>query len=160
MSVADLTEEGEQLATAIATRVLKSGQTVAVAESLTSGNLASHLGAAPDASKWFAGGVVAYAAEVKFQVLDVEPGPVVTAKCAGEMARGVVRLLGSDLGVSITGVGGPDPEEGHPAGTVFIAVSTGHDETVTEHHLDGDPAQVVSAAAVEALKLLLAALKP
>jgi nicotinamide-nucleotide amidase len=65
---------------------------VAVAESLTSGDIACRLCAAPNASSWFAGDLVAYASEVKFKVLDVDPGPVVSARCAAQMARGVARL--------------------------------------------------------------------
>ena len=57
---------------------------VAVAESLTAGRIAQALGAAPDASDWFRGSVVAYAPEVKFDVLGVTPGPVNRASCAAE----------------------------------------------------------------------------
>ena len=83
----------QDAAEAIARLLRENKQTVAVAESLTSGKLASRLGAAPEASNWFAGGVVAYAAHVKFEVLGVEPGPVVSEQCARQMARGVVRLM-------------------------------------------------------------------
>jgi nicotinamide-nucleotide amidase len=65
------------------------------------------------------------------------PGPVVTAECAEQMARGVARLTDSDLGLSATGVGGPDPEEGHPPGTVFLGLSTLNGVEVAEHHFDG-----------------------
>ncbi|GAA1569012.1 CinA family protein [Kribbella sancticallisti] len=153
------TEEATALAAAIA-EVLRDGdRQVAVAESLTSGTVASHLGAAEGASAWFAGGVVAYASEVKFKVLDVDPGPVVSARCAEQMARGVAGLTAAHVGVSATGVGGPDPEEGKPAGTVFIAVSTRDGEEVAEHHFDGDPAEVVQAATVQALRMLLTTIR-
>jgi nicotinamide-nucleotide amidase len=153
-----LTDEAAGIAERIAHVVREHGWTVAVAESLTSGKIASTLGAAPEASSWFAGGVVAYASEVKFKVLDVDPGPVVTARCAAQMARGVVRLLGADFAIAVTGVGGPEPDEGHPAGTVFVAVSSGADEEVAQHRFDGDPSQVVRQSTSAALQMLLATL--
>jgi nicotinamide-nucleotide amidase len=133
----------------------RSSRTVSVAESLTSGSVASRLGAAEGASDWFYGGVVAYASQVKFKVLGVDPGPVVTAACARQMAQGVCDLTGSDLAVAITGVGGPDPAEGKPAGTVFIAVGSSDSVRVEEHRLDGGPEGVLAAATSAALRLLL-----
>jgi nicotinamide-nucleotide amidase len=135
------------------------GARVAVAESLTSGTIANQLGAAPEASDWFVGGVIAYAADVKFKVLGVEPGPVVTARCAVQMATGVADLLNADLAVAVTGVGGPDPDEGHPAGTVYLAVRAGSHEEVGHHHFDGDPTEVIEQSTVAALHMLLTALE-
>jgi len=89
----------------VAEHASRRGLTVAVAESLTSGRLASALGEAPDASEWFRGAVVAYASAVKFDVLGVTPGPVVTASCAREMATGARNLLAADVSVAGTGVG-------------------------------------------------------
>src|SRR5688500_179645 len=83
---------------------------IAVAESLTAGTISTRLGEGDDAAEWFRGAVVAYAAEVKFEVLGVAPGPVVTVSCARQMARGVRTLLRADIGLAITGVGGPGPE--------------------------------------------------
>jgi nicotinamide-nucleotide amidase len=100
--------------------------------------------------------VVAYASEVKFQVLDVDPGPVVTARCGARMARGVVRLTGADLAVAVRGVGGPGSDEGHPAGTVFLAVGSGTEE---HHRFDGAPPEVVKLATIAALRALATALE-
>src|SRR6478609_8040127 len=100
------------------------GITVATAESLTGGALAQALAAAPDAAGWFAGGVVAYTVATKTRVLGVPEGPVVNAPTARVMAEGVRELTGADIAVAVTGVGGPDAEEGQPAGTVFLAVVT------------------------------------
>jgi nicotinamide-nucleotide amidase len=130
------------------------GLTVAVAESLTAGKLASALGAAPDASTWFRGGVVAYAAEVKFKVLGVPPGPVVTEGCARAMASGVASLLDADLAVSVTGVGGPDEDEGEPPGTVWFAVVSPKGEHAELRRFDGEPADVLAATTAHALRLL------
>ncbi|WBQ08287.1 CinA family protein [Kribbella sp. CA-293567] len=152
-------DEAAGLAERIAELATAREVTVAVAESLTSGQVASRLGAAPDASSWFVGGVVAYAAHVKFKVLDVDPGPVVTARCAAQMAAGVGRLTGADLAVALTGVGGPGPDEGHPAGTTFLAACRDGDCHIIEERFDGDPAEVVEQATITALKLLLQTLE-
>ncbi|MGC4940055.1 CinA family protein [Kribbella sp. DT2] len=149
-------KDADELAEAVARRARETGRSIAAAESLTSGNVAAHLGAAPQASEWFAGGVVAYSSQVKHAVLGVEPGPVVTARCARQMAEGVARLTGADLAVATTGAGGPDPQDGQPPGTVFIAVRTPVGVQATEHHFDGGPRDVVQAATRAALGLLLA----
>jgi nicotinamide-nucleotide amidase len=144
----------EQDAEAIGSALGRLGRTVAVAESLTSGALASRLGAAEGAGDWFSGGVVAYRNDVKVTVLGVDPGPVITAACARQLARGVVALTGADLGVGVTGVGGPDTVEGRPPGTVFVAVSGPGLDRVQGYQLPGDPAQVLDATVQRALELL------
>ena len=130
------------------------GLTVAVAESLTSGALASRLGAGPEAATWFLGGVVAYHESVKFDVLGVTPGPVVTDRCAGEMASGVATLLGADVALAVTGVGGPDPSEGKPPGTVVMAPRLGEDVDCRTFRFDGEPEDVISATVDESLAVL------
>ncbi|WP_235507802.1 CinA family protein [Agromyces sp. Root1464] len=147
-------ERIEVLAKRIGDRAMSSASTVAVAESLTGGAIDAALAATDDASDWFAGGVVAYSSRVKFDVLGVTPGPVVTAKCAVEMALGVRRLLGAGIAVSATGAGGPDPVEGNPPGTVFIAASVGDRTVVEEFRFAGDPADVVDATVENAFRLL------
>jgi nicotinamide-nucleotide amidase len=131
------------------------GFSVGVAESLTSGQLAADLGAGPQASTWFRGGLVAYAPDVKFDVLGVSPGPVITEACARQMARGVARLLGADAVVATTGAGGPDAEEGEPPGTVFVAALVRGHETCERLQVDGDPGQVLSTSRSRALEILL-----
>lgn len=128
--------------------------TVAVAESLTGGKIAAYLGAAPSSATWFRGGVVAYADEVKFGVLGVPRGPVVTAECAEAMARGVAALLGADLAVAVTGVGGPEPQEGQEVGTVFFGVCTGGLTSAERQQYDGETDQILEATARHALRLL------
>jgi nicotinamide-nucleotide amidase len=134
------------------------GLTIAAAESLTSGLIASRLGAGPEASEWFRGSVVAYQEPVKFDVLGVRRGPLVDPDCAEGMARGVGRLLGADVAVAATGVGGPDPSEGKPAGTVYVAVTVRGSTTVRELALDGDPQEILEATAEHALEMLATAL--
>ena len=147
-------EECSRLAATVSKAVRQQRRTVAVAESLTSGNLASHLGAAEAASDWFLGGVIAYAKSVKFSLLGVDPGPVVTALCATQMAQGVARLTGADLAVAVTGVGGPHDEEGRPVGSVFIALKSAGRMQVEECHFDGGPSEVVAATTLQALRML------
>ena len=139
---------------AIADLAREGGFRVGAAESLTCGQVAADLGAGPQASQWFRGGVVAYASEVKFDVLGVTPGPVVTATCAREMARGAARLLGADAVVATTGVGGPDPEEDEPPGTVFLAAVVRGHEACTRLDLDGAPEEVLRGTRAHALQLL------
>jgi nicotinamide-nucleotide amidase len=97
------------------------GHTLAVAESLTGGLLASAFARAPGASEWLRGGIVAYASPVKHDLLDVPSGPVVSKAAAVAMARGAARLLGADVALAVTGVGGPGSQDGEPPGTVWAA---------------------------------------
>jgi nicotinamide-nucleotide amidase len=133
---------------------LARGWRVACAESVTAGLVADSLAQAPQASDWFLGGVVAYATEVKVKLLGVDDGPVVNPETAEQMARGVADLLGAQVAVATTGVGGPDPQEGQQAGTVWVGVHV--DGATTSHRLqlDGDPEDVCTGAAEQALRLL------
>ncbi|GGI46404.1 nicotinamide-nucleotide amidase [Agromyces flavus] len=132
---------------------------IATAESLTSGALASALGRGEEASEWFAGGVVAYAESVKRDVLGVTAGSVLTAQCARELATGAARLLDADVAVAVTGVGGPDPEEGLPPGTVYAAVCVGDEVTDATWRFDGDPSAIVEQTVMAALGLVRRALR-
>lgn len=150
--------EGDRFAEAIASLAMRSGFRVGVAESLTCGKLSSELGATPNASEWFRGGVVAYASDVKFDVLGVTPGPVVTPSCAREMAAGAARVLDADATVAVTGVGGPDPQEGEPPGTVHVAAWVRGVETGHRLQLSGGPEEVLAQTTPRALELLLEAM--
>jgi nicotinamide-nucleotide amidase len=149
----------EQRADRVAELATDRGVRIALAESLTAGRISSVLGRGASASEWYRGAVVAYDEEVKFEVLGVTRGPVVTDSCAREMATGVRTLLGADVALGITGVGGPGPQEGCPAGTVHLAVA--HAEGVESHHvvLEGDPTEVVAAATSLALDELVRVLE-
>lgn len=132
-----------------------SGLSVAVAESLTGGMVSSALAEAPGASTWFRGAVVAYSSEVKYEVLNVPPGPVVTARAAAAMAEGARRLLRADVALALTGAGGPCGQDGQPPGTVFFGLADRR-RTVVEHRFfEGeDPADVCLLTTSEALRLL------
>ncbi|MFC8302716.1 CinA family protein [Specibacter sp. NPDC057265] len=154
-----LVEQSLEVAAAISQAARTSGTSVAVAESLTSGSISCHLGAAEESSNWYLGAVTAYSSEVKFSVLDVQRGPVITALCAQQMAAGVGKLMGADFALAVTGVGGPGPEEGSPAGTVFIAIHHAGNSTVEEHHFHGDASHIVQATTQAALRMLEAAMR-
>ncbi len=98
------------------------GSTLAVAESVTGGLIGGRITNVPGSSSVFRGGVVSYASDVKFDVLGVTPGPVVSESAAVEMARGVRRVLNSSVSLAVTGVAGPDEQDGKPAGTLCIGV--------------------------------------
>lgn len=101
------------------------GLTLATAESLTGGMVGSRLCDIPGASDVYVGGVISYASAVKHTLLAVPEGPVVSEDAALAMASGVRELLGTDVAVAATGVAGPEPCEGHPPGTVCMAVAVG-----------------------------------
>jgi nicotinamide-nucleotide amidase len=132
------------------------GLTVAVAESLTGGLLASRFARTEGASDWFRGAVVAYSARVKHRLLGVRPGPVVSREAAVDMARGARRLLDADVAVAVTGVGGPEPQDDLPPGTVWVAVAAGDCEAAELYPLEGDPTRVCAASCDAAIALLLA----
>ncbi|HTN99398.1 MAG TPA: competence/damage-inducible protein A [Microthrixaceae bacterium] len=101
------------------------GLTLGVAESLTGGLVGARICDVPGASEVFRGSIVSYASDVKFDLLDVPEGPVISADAALSMAEGVREVLRTDVGISATGVAGPDSAEGHPPGTVCLAVVIG-----------------------------------
>jgi nicotinamide-nucleotide amidase len=147
--------DDESMEHAVAKLLAARGLTLAVAESLTGGLVASRLVDVPKASDWFRGGVVSYANDVKFSVLGVPEGPVVTADAAAAMATGVRRLLGADIGLGVTGVAGPDPMEGQPPGTVFLAATIGDAEPVVRPvTLPGDRERVRQFACISLLDML------
>ena len=143
-----------ELAGQIGQLAVADGVTVAVAESLTAGRIAQALGAAPESSTWFAGGVVAYQKETKFRLLGVSRGPVISAECAEQMARGVLDRVGADVSVSVTGVGGPGSEEGERSGTVFISVSSRCAVRTSRNEFEGSASDVVDLTTLFALRSL------
>ena len=150
--------DDETMEHAIATRLLDKGLTLGVAESVTGGLIASRLVNVIGASKWFRGGVVSYASEVKFDVLGVPVGPVVSPEAAEVMAIGAAKLLGSDVGLSVTGVAGPEEQDGHPAGTVFVGIAIGDNVSHVALRLPGDRPRIRAYSAISALDALRKAL--
>jgi len=99
------------------------GLTLATAESLTGGMIGTRLTDIPGASRAFLGSIVAYDGDVKRGLLGVPEGPVVSEAAVVAMAEGACRVLGADVSVAVTGVAGPDPQEGEKPGTVWMATS-------------------------------------
>lgn len=150
------TPHEDSLAEQLRDAVVRHDLTIATAESLTGGQLAATLSAAPQAGVWFRGGIVAYHPEVKFTLLDTPRGHVVTEDTAAQMAKSVVKLLGADLAVALTGVGGPDDEEGKAPGTVYLATCMLGEEPETRLHVfDGDPLDVMQQTIDAALTALI-----
>ncbi|KOG27647.1 CinA family protein [Streptomyces resistomycificus] len=144
------------------------GETLAVAESLTGGLVAAEITAVPGASRAFRGSVTAYATELKHELLGVDASLLaargaVDAQVAGLMAAGVRKALGADWGIATTGVAGPEPQDGQPVGTVFVAVDGPRPGTfgamsggkVTALRLNGDRAEIRKESVRSVLALLL-----
>jgi nicotinamide-nucleotide amidase len=146
--------DDETMEDAIATLLLSRGETLAIAESLTGGLMASRLVNVIGASAWFRGGIVSYASEVKFDVLNVPVGPVVSAVAAEAMAKNVRELLKSDVAISVTGVAGPDEQDGQPVGTVFVGIAVGESLSHVQLRVPGDRQRVRNYAAIGALNAL------
>ncbi|GLW55950.1 CinA family protein [Kitasatospora phosalacinea] len=157
---------GERPAAARALAALRAdGATLAVAESLTGGLLAAALVDVPGASAVFRGSVTAYATELKASVLGVDEGlldvhgpvhPVV----ARQMAEGVRRLLGADWALATTGVAGPDPQDGQPVGTVYVALAGPAGTEALRLRLSGGRDTIRHGSVDAALELLLRRLAP
>jgi nicotinamide-nucleotide amidase len=131
------------------------GLTLGLAESLTGGLVASRLVNVVGASAWFRGSVVSYASEVKYDVLGVPEGPVVSEDAARSMAEGARRVLGSDVGLAITGVAGPDPQDGEGPGTVYVGLALpGQPTEAVALWVPGDRDRVRQYATISALDLL------
>ncbi|MEM7274697.1 MAG: competence/damage-inducible protein A [Actinomycetota bacterium] len=146
--------DGQNMEAVVIADLTDRGLTVAVAESLTGGYVAGRLCAVPGASKAFQGGVVAYQSSIKFDLLGLADGPVVTEGAALAMAHGVRRLLGADIGLATTGVAGPDEAEGKPVGTVCLAVAGSLAERAVTVRLPGDRERIRQFSTITLLDLL------
>jgi nicotinamide-nucleotide amidase len=129
--------------------------TLGVAESVTGGLVAGRLTAVVGASDVFRGGIVSYASDVKFDVLGVTPGPVVSETAAKEMAVGVRKALGSNIGLSLTGVAGPAEQDGVKVGTVCVGIAFSDGTTKsTTFHLPIGREQMRQLSVITALNFL------
>lgn len=145
------------------------GWTVATAESLTGGLVSSAIVDVPGASANMRGGIVAYDARAKHELLDVDAGLLATRgpvdpDVARQMAAGARRALeldgvDADVGLATTGVAGPDPADGHAVGTVYVAVATPHTVRVSHEVFDGDRASIRQAAVRAVIELAVEAVR-
>jgi nicotinamide-nucleotide amidase len=130
------------------------GLTLGLAESITGGLVAARLTDIAGASDVLRGSIVSYSSDVKFDVLGVPTGPVVSAESAMAMAMAARRVLGADVGLSLTGVAGPTEQEGQPVGTLFIGLAIGDEVTMQHVRLPGTREQVRQFAVITALNAL------
>ena len=117
-----------ELASGVLASLAERGERLAVAEYLTGGRLVAELTGVPGASRVVRGSVTAYATDLKESALGVDGALLrergaVDPQVAREMATGVRAVLCADWGVSTTGVAGPEPQDGQPVGTVYVAVA-------------------------------------
>ena len=147
--------DDDTMESVVAAALAARGLTLGLAESLTGGLLASRLTGVAGVSEVFRGSVVSYASEVKFDLLGVPEGPVVSAAAAEAMAAGARRVLGADVGLALTGVAGPAEQDGQPVGTVFVGLALGDAPPIAVHlRLPGERRTVRELAVISALDLL------
>lgn len=150
-----------ELAQRLQAACVERGLTVATAESCTGGLVAHALTEVPGSSAYFRGGVVAYADEVKRGLLGVAADVLaahgaVSAQVAVAMAEGVRARLGSDLGVGVTGVAGPDGgTESKPVGLVYVAVAGAGTPDVRRLQWPGDRSANKRDSAATAIAMLV-----
>ncbi|CAN5441805.1 competence/damage-inducible protein A [soil metagenome] len=130
------------------------GLTLGVAESVTGGLVSGRLTAVPGSSEVLRGAIVSYATEVKQSLLGVSHGPVVTESTAIEMAEGARRALGADVGLALTGVAGPAEQDGLPAGTLCVGISTPSGSFARTLRVPGQREQMRQFAVISSLDLL------
>lgn len=152
-------------AAAVIATLTDRGLRIAVAESLTGGLLVAELVAIPGASAVVVGGVVAYNSELKSSVLGVDPQLLaahgaVHPDVAAQMATGVRAALAlaagpAQIGISTTGVAGPDEQDGRPVGTVYLGFAIGDEVHVTSLSLSGSRDDIRQASVSESLRELV-----
>lgn len=148
----------DPLAAEVVATLLRQGRTIATGESLTAGLVAATIATVPGCSAALRGGVVAYHADVKSDLLHV-PGSALAAGIVSEpvavaMARGAAEALGSDVGVGTTGVAGPEAHDGQPPGTVWVAVWSSDGHAARLLSLDGDRDAIRRQTVESALQLV------
>lgn len=151
------------LAAEVLQRLGAEGRTLATCESLTGGLVGATLTSVPGSSAVYRGGLVTYATDLKHGLAGVDAvllaaDGAVSDRTALAMALGARDRCHADWALAVTGVAGPDPQEGQPVGTVFVAVAGPQETSVQQHLLAGDRHAVRSATVETALAELVAAL--
>jgi nicotinamide-nucleotide amidase len=146
--------DDESMEVAVAALLRHAGLTLGLAESLTGGLVGARITAVPGASEFFRGAIVSYDRTVKHDLLGVPPGPVVSEAAARAMAVGAARVLGADVGLAVTGVAGPEEQDGQPVGTVWLGLALDGEVSATLVRLPGHRQQVRQLAAISLLDLL------
>jgi nicotinamide-nucleotide amidase len=153
-------DDDSAIAEAVGRLLLDRGRWIGVSESLTGGLLVQALARVEGSGDWLTGGVVAYNSTVKRDLLGVTACKVVSRESAMEMASGARRRLGADVAVSVTGVAGPDPQDGEPPGTVWIGLDDGLSVTAELFITSGSASEVCAQTVSEALRRVAGALRP
>ena len=147
--------DDETMESAVIERLARRGWTLGVAESVTGGLVGARLVNIPGASEVFRGTIGSYATEVKRSVLGVTAEAVVSEEAAAQMAEGARRVLGADVGIAITGVAGPDEQDGRAVGTVCMALSLpGAPTEAVSARLPGDRERIRQYGTISLLNLL------
>lgn len=134
--------------------------TVATAESLTAGLVAATIADVPGASAVLRGGLVVYATDLKHALADVPEEILarfgaVSAQTARALAVGAAARCGASVGIGLTGVAGPDEQEGRPVGTVYVGVSVpGRPPWAERLALEGDRGRIREGACVAAMEMV------
>jgi nicotinamide-nucleotide amidase len=131
------------------------GWTLGVAESLTGGFIGARLTNVPGASRTFRGSIASYATDVKRSVLGVTAEKVVSEEAVKQMAAGAQRVLGADVAISVSGVAGPDEQEGQPVGTVWYGIAIpGHEPDAITARLPLDRERIRQFSTITLLNTL------
>jgi nicotinamide-nucleotide amidase len=130
------------------------GLSLGLAESVTGGLVAGRVTAVPGASELFRGGIVSYASEVKFDLLGVPEGPVVSEEAAAAMASGARRVLQCDVALALTGVAGPTEQDGMPVGTLCVGIDRQGSVHTSTFRLPGQRQQMREMSVITALDFL------
>jgi len=146
--------DDETMEDAVGALLIAHGLTLGVAESLTGGLVGARLTNVAGASDFFRGSIVSYDSEVKFDLLGVAEGPVVSEPAACAMAEAACKLLEADVGLGVTGVAGPAEQDGQPVGTVFLAATLDGDTQCVQVRLPGMRDQVRQFATISLLDFL------
>jgi len=139
----------------------QSGLRLAVAESCTGGLIGHRITNVPGSSAYYMGGVITYSNEAKMRLLGVhqetlEQHGAVSQETVLEMARGVRQALEADIGISVSGIAGPDGGTADkPVGLVWIGFSAGSSDAAWKYNWIGDRLQIKEQAAEQALRLLV-----
>lgn len=146
--------DGDTMESAVLDLLRSQGLSLGLAESVTGGLVAARLTAIPGASDVLRGSIVSYASDVKYELLGVPEGPVVSAEAAVAMASGARRVLGADIGLALTGVAGPAEQEGQPVGTLHIGLAIGEGVEAVTLRLPGQREQMRQFSVISSLDLL------
>jgi nicotinamide-nucleotide amidase len=139
--------------------------TIATAESCTGGNIAALLAKHPGSSEFFTGSVVAYCNKIKHNVLGVSEETLnlqgaVSQETVEQMAKGVIELMKTDIGIAVSGIAGPTGgSETKPVGTVWMAVATPDGTKAVLRNAGTDRSQIISRASAYAIEMLYDELK-